>query len=233
MEFNNGLKEEINTSQGIYDSFNDFIFSKDLKVLAKFIARLKIFEQTKNVPGDIIECGVFKGSGIASWLKIKRILNSNSFKKIIGFDFFDTEELLKTLNGIDKERMENLFKIRQFDLKENYINILKTELYDAGFLDCDFELIKGDISNSAINYVNARPGAKISILYMDIDLAQPTYDTLNIFWNRISNGGMIIFDEYGYHQWSEAQGADKFANEKNLRIQTLNYNAPTAYIIKE
>lgn len=229
----NGVNEKINTTQDIYDSFNNFIFSNDTKVLAKLIARANLLKQVESVPGDIVECGVFKGSGIVSWLKLKKINYPNSFKKVIGFDFFDTEELLKSLNGRDKERMENLFKSRQFSLNTEYVEILHGILIEAGFTDSDFELIKGDLSTSSVNYVNTRPGAKISLLYMDVDIAQPTYDALNTFWSRISRGGLIVFDEYGYHQWSEAQGVDRFCEEKGLIVKTLDFCAPTAYIVKE
>jgi len=202
MDMTNGVNEKINTTQEIYDSFNSFIFSQDTKVLAKLIARANLLKQVESVPGDIIECGVFKGSGIISWLKLKKILCPNSFKKVVGFDFFDTKELLKSLNGRDKERMENLFKSRQFALNTEYVEILHGTLIEAGFTDSDFELIQGDLSTSSVNYVNMRPGAKISLLYMDVDIAQPTYDALNTLWSRVSRGGIIVFDEYGYHQWS-------------------------------
>lgn len=233
MDMTNGVNEKINTTQEIYDSFNSFIFSSDTKVLAKLIARSTLLKLVEDVPGDIIECGVFKGSGIVSWLKLKKILYPNSFKKVIGFDFFDTEELLKSLNGRDKERMENLFKSRGFSLNTEYIEILRQTLICAGFSDSDFELIKGDLSTSSVNFVNTRPGAKISLLYMDVDIAQPTYDALNTFWNRVSKGGMIVLDEYGYHQWSEAQGVDRFCEEKGLTVKALDFCAPTAYLIKE
>jgi hypothetical protein len=43
---------------------------------------------------------------------------------------------------------------------------------------------------------------------------------------------MVILDEYGYHQWSESIGVDKFAEELGLKILPLDYNSPTAYILK-
>ena len=72
-QFINGKEQIINTPQTVYDSFNDLIFSDDTKVLGKFISKVKLLEQVKQIPGDIVECGVFKGSGILSWLKIKQV----------------------------------------------------------------------------------------------------------------------------------------------------------------
>jgi len=233
MQFSNNEKEIINTSQKIYDSFNAFIFSNDTKVLSKLIARTLLFNKVIDVPGDIVECGVFKGSGIVSWLKIKNIISPNIFKKIIGFDFFDTNKLLTSLTGADKERMENLFLSRNFNLNENYIPILKEIIKNIGFDESNFELISGDISTTSEEYVRNRPGAKISLLYLDLDIETPTYNTLKHFWDIISYGGIIVFDEYGYHQWSEAKGVDAFFKDKKIKIRNLPYTAPTAYVIKE
>jgi len=233
MEFSNDEKQVINTSQEIYDSFNNFIFSNDIKVFSKLIARTILFKQVIDVPGDIIECGVFKGSGMLTWLKLKQCLSPNAFKKVIGFDFFNTKQLLSILNGIDRERMEDLFVSRRVSLDESYITILKSIISTAGFDKSTYELIEGDISFTAFDYVRKRPGAKISLLYLDLDLEKPTYDTLEAFWDIISVGGMVVFDEYAYHQWSEARGADKFFTPRKIKILNLPYSAPTAYVTKE
>lgn len=232
MELINGEKEIINTSQSIYDSFNDFIFSEDKKVLSKLIARTILYDKVKDIPGDIVECGVFKGSGILSWLKLKHILSYNSFKKVIGFDFFDSKELINSLSGKDKETMEALFKSRKFDMNSSYVEYLSNTIIKAGFNVSDFELIEGDVSATTKDFCSKRPGFKISLLYLDMDLEKPTYDTLNNFWNRVSKGGIVVLDEYGYHQWSESLGVDRFLEENNLEIKLLNFQAPTAYIQK-
>lgn len=232
-EFVNGENETINTPQNLYDSFNEFIFSDDIKVFSKLIARSQLFNQTINVPGDIIECGVFKGSGILTWLKLKKTLSPNAFKKIIGFDFFDTEKLLSTLSGKDKERMGNLFSSRNFELTEDYSNILNLTIEEAGFERGDYELVKGDICETSKDFVSKRPGLKISLLYMDLDVEIPTYEALESFWPNVSKGGIIVLDEYGYHQWSESIGVDRFVDKHKLRVLPLSHNAPTAYIIKE
>lgn len=232
-EFANAEREVINTSQELFDSFNKFIFSADTKVFAKLVARTNLFNRVISVPGDIVECGVFKGSGIFSWLKLKKVLAPNSFKKVMGFDFFDTNALVDGLTGIDKETMKHLFESRNFTLDVSYKDVLENMIREAGFDDSDFELIRGNICDTSYDTVNKRPGFKISLLYMDLDLDVPTYEALTAFWPCVSKGGIVVFDEYGYHQWSESAGVDRFAKEHNLEVKPLDFRAPTAYIIKE
>jgi hypothetical protein len=232
VEFANTEKAAINTSQEIYDAFNSFIFSNDTKVLGKLVARTLLAEMTRKIPGDILECGVFKGSGMLSWLKLKKLLFPNSMKKVIGFDFFDTESLVKSLSGIDQQRMKELFDDRNFKHEAGAETYVKEKIEKAGFTAADYELVRGDIGVSGPEFVSKRPGFKISLLYLDFDLAEPTLKALEVFWDRVSRGGLIVFDEYAYHQWSESQGADEFFKDKGVTIQILDFNAPTAYVVK-
>lgn len=222
------------TSQSLFDNFNSFILSDDRRVFNKLAARTLLYNEVKDIPGDIVECGVFKGTGLYTFLKLKNIFNPNSSKKVIGFDFFNTEGLISSINnGMDKEAMEILFKERHFTHNQSFKDTFHKKLIDDGFTDSDFELIEGDISVTSKQFSQDNPGFKISLMYMDLDLEVPTYNTLINLWDNMTKGGIIIFDEYGYHKWSESKGVDKFAEEKNLQIKSLNFMCPTAYIKKD
>lgn len=228
--------EDIDVSdnpQHVYDCFNKFISSGDKKVFEKMIARSEFVEKTKDIVGDIVECGVFKGTGIFTFLKLKRMYFPNSHKKVIGFDFFDSESLLETTSGIDKEYMSILFSSRDYSHDKNYERALKESIFSAGFGKNDFDLITGDISKTSKSYVDENPGFRISLLYMDLDIEKPTYDALNNFWDLVSLGGIVVFDEYGYGKWTESIAVDKFFKDKNIKLRSTGLVAPTAYVIKE
>ena len=95
----------IKPDQSVYDSFNNFIFSKDCLVFNKLIKKTEIYSMVKSLVGDIVEFGVFKGSGLALWMKLKNLYEPHSLMKIIGFDYFDTQSLLNDLDGDNKEIM--------------------------------------------------------------------------------------------------------------------------------
>jgi len=218
--------------QSFYDSFNEFIISSDLKIFGKLLARARLLEVVKDVPGDIVECGVFKGSGLFTFLKLKRYLCPNSCKRVIGFDFFNSEELLKTLYGVDKEAMSTLFDSRDFSHETSFKEHLEQRIISSGFEEHEFDLIAGDVNKTTYEYVLNNPGFKISLLYLDLDVKEPTYNTLCAFWDRVSTGGMVVFDEYAYQKWSESQGVDDFFRDKYIQVNSLNYLSPTAYVIK-
>jgi hypothetical protein len=41
-------------SNDVYKSFNEFIFSSDIKLLGKLLHRFEFFQKVKDLPGDIV-----------------------------------------------------------------------------------------------------------------------------------------------------------------------------------
>jgi len=128
--------------------------------------------------------------------------------------------------------MNVLFKERYFSHNQSFKEIFEQQLINNGFSKSEFELIEGDVSETTKIFSQSNPGFKISLLYMDLDLEIPTYNTLVNLWDNVTKGGYIVFDEYGYHKWSESKGVDRFIKEKNLEIKSLDFVCPTAYIKK-
>tara|TARA_R110000824_G_scaffold4217_3_gene20069 strand:- start:10900 stop:11607 length:708 start_codon:yes stop_codon:yes gene_type:complete len=225
--------EIVDTSDKLYEGFNNFMLSQDLKVFGKLLARTQLFDQVKDLPGDIVECGVFKGTGLFTFLKLKRYLCPNSGKKVIGFDYFDTDSLLKSLSDHDQEAMRVLFDDRAFKHSDGYYKYLNEFVLSCGFQSHEFDLVKGDICKTSYNYCAEHPGFRISLLYIDLDVENPTYEALNALWDRVVQGGIVVFDEYGFHQWSEANGVDKFFEDKDIDLKSLDFICPSAYVVKK
>ena len=85
---------KLDDNQAMYDSFNTFMFSNDRNVFNKLYYKFKLYEMTHHLLGDIVECGVFKGTGLMAWLKILQLNEANSIRKVIGFDFFNQKALI-------------------------------------------------------------------------------------------------------------------------------------------
>jgi hypothetical protein len=223
-----GVKDK----QDIYDAFNHFIFSQDRDVFNKLIARAQFYDMVKDLHGDIVECGVFKGSGMMTWLKLLDIDEHHSIRKVIGFDFFD-QSFVDKLDPDDKVPMKSVFD-RCNPEKDISKEVINYRIIRAGFSPSKFELVQGNIIETTQSFIKERPGFRISILYMDLDLGEPTRRTLLNLHNLVVPGGVIVFDEYAYHTWTETDGVDEFLEEyPRYKLHRTNIKAPTAYIIKE
>ncbi len=231
---NNNLKN--NPTQDVYDAFNSFMFSEDRKVLGKLLHRFEWFLKTKDLPGDVIEGGCFRGSGVSTFTKFIDIYCPNSNKKVIGFDIFDTVSAQKILgkdNDIDKTSMNVVYdRVPHNELSLDSVtkNILNTKISTD-----KFQLVAGDVEQTLPIFIKENPGLRISLLYIDFDIENPTYYMLKYLWDRILPGGVVLFDEFEYHKFTESNGVERFLKEKGLSfdLKSTNWIAPTAYMIKK
>lgn len=214
--------------QNFYDSFNNFIFSNDIKVFNKLISKYLFLDKTEKIPGDIVELGVFKGSGMVTWLKMLKSKSINN-KKCIGFDIFDKSELIKNINTNDDILMNSLFEDRGFNPK-GYGDILSKLITSAGYIN--YEIVTGNVFETIPIYIEKNPGFRASIINFDLDTEEPTYFCLSQLYDRIVPGGIMIFDEYGINEWTESAAVDKFIYERGLILQRTNFDSPSAFIIK-
>jgi hypothetical protein len=223
-------------SQENYDAFNSFTFSTDLKLMGKMLHRFKYFIDTKDLPGDIVEIGVFKGSGVVSFSKFINIFCPNSNKKVIGFDIFDTTEAKNILTKDSDADLDNMFTVyNRVDHNDLTLQSVQQRIESAGISSDRYCLVPGDVETSIPAFLELNPGLKISLLYIDVDLDRPTYAALKYLWNRILPGGIILFDEYEYHKFTESVGVDRFLKETGIEynIQSTNWVAPTAFMLKK
>lgn len=215
-------------NQKFYDSYNTFILTADTNVFNKLASKFFFLSLARNIPGDIVELGVFKGSGMAGWLKVGSSMQTN--RKVIGFDFFNQKDLIDSIKTMDGELMESLFNDRNFNPTgyKEILNILLTNMHFK-----NFELHQGDVFDTIPRYLAENPGFRISIVNFDLDTEAPTYFSLNQLWPRVVKNGILIFDEYGINEWTESDAVDRFISEKGLELIRTDYSSPSAYIIKK
>ena len=225
--FYNSTKE---TQQSVYDSYNKLLFSADARVFNKMMKKSELYLKVKDLAGDILEFGVFKGAGMALFLNLKMMYEPNSLMKVIGFDFFNSAALTDSLDGLNKTMMATV--LNRASSEELLVESVKKRL--SNFNEDNYKLIKGDgiITSSQYNIEN--PGSRIKLLYMDIDLGEPTYKILKTLWNKVVRNGIIVFDEYAYHKWDESDGVDKFLKEIEGQYTFIDtkIGSPTSYIVK-
>ena len=86
--------------------YEEFLGSTRPDRLQKIFARYELFKLVQDVPGDIVECGVFKGSGVYTWVKLLCLFKPNTEQRVVAFDFFETPRDVEFRYAIDKECLE-------------------------------------------------------------------------------------------------------------------------------
>jgi len=204
---------------------NNFYLSCNVSRISKILAHYEIYKLVYKIPGNIVECGVFKGASFARFVCFRTLFNNPSSKKIIGFDMFDKFSQTKYLP--DKKPREEFIGDAGEDCisKEQLIQVLQHKgIYT------NIELIQGDITKTVPEYLKQHPELKISLLNLDMDFFEPTVTVLENFYPRITRGGIIALDDYGFFPGA-TKATDDYFKHKDVQIQKMPFAMSPSYII--
>ena len=145
----------------------------------------KILQIPKDLPGDIVECGCFKGgsavnlSRIAAWTDRRLHL-------------FDSFEGLPVPKGGDKEHLvlsELQFHTYNAGGYAGSLNEVKENVRRYGVLDvCEFH--KGYFNETLPGF-----DAQLVFAYVDADLTSSVRDCLKYLWPLLADGSYLFTDE--------------------------------------
>lgn len=209
----------------IWNIENNFFFYSHPSRLKKIINHYEIFKKTLKIPGVIIECGVFKGNSLTRFI-IFRDLFLGIKKKVYGFDVFGKFPY-------QKNKYDNQFAFnhdRKIGVGINYSTI-KKNFKNKKFKN--FSLVKGPVEKTLKDFTFRNKNLKISFLHLDLDVYQPTYAALELLFQRVSKGGVILIDDYGKVQGATKATNDYLKNNKiKLKIQSTKFDKKLKFIIK-
>jgi hypothetical protein len=203
------------------------------QVLAPFLSRYEMFKRVLSVQGSVVECGVLFGGGLMAWAQLSAILEPmNHQRRIIGFDTFGgfvgiSEEDEK---GTSSFLNKGDYAVDSYDdLKEGI------GLYDANrFLRHipKVELVKGDICQTLPQYLEAHPQLVVSLLYVDLDLFEPTKAALEHLVPRMPKGAIIAFDQLNSTAWpGETTAVMQTLGIRNLRIERVPFETARCFAV--
>ena len=169
-----------------------------------------------NIPGDFVECGVWRGGhGILAKKIFERM---GSSKKVWMFDTFEgmAEPTEHDVNAKTKEKA--LIKY-QGKNKGTHVDWCYASLEDvkkccqvSGIDINSINFIKGDVCNTLNDPAN-RPD-NIAVLRLDTDWYKSTKAELEWLYPNLSNSGVLIIDDYGHWQGSRKAVDEYFANSE-------------------
>ena len=141
-------------------------------------------------------------------------------RKLIGFDTFEgfpsihekdasSQAKHMKVGGLAHDSFEYLSKaIELYDTNRHLSHLPK------------IELIKGDICETVPIYLKENPHLTISMLYLDIDLYEPTKIALETLVSRMPKGALIVFDELNHSDYpGETIALQEVLGIRNISLQ--------------
>jgi hypothetical protein len=205
---------------------NGFYLTSGIERIGKLVSHYTLYNMIKDIPGDIVETGVYKGTSLIRWLTFRNLLENENSRTVIGFDTFDS--FPETNFKDDKKYRENF--INQAGDKSIPLSELEKVLAHKKLNN--YKLVKGDILKTLPKYFEENPHSKIAMLHIDTDIYEPAKVALEQLWNRIVKGGIVIFDDYGTFP-GETKAVDDFFRGTDIEIRklTTSHKIP-AYVVK-
>lgn len=172
------------------DAWKDFPESNDVIHERRFNLYY-LAKSVRNIPGDMAECGVYKGAGSHLILRA----NEGAGKRMHIFDSFE---------GLSRPRKEDApLKDRTFLWKEHDLSATESLVRKNLSRYPNVDYYKGWIPDRFLEVGSRR----FSVVHLDVDLYQPTLDSLVFFYDRMNKGGLIVCDDYGFESCPGAHAA--------------------------
>jgi hypothetical protein len=193
-----------------------------------------------DVPGDIVECGVWKGG-----TSMAMALSALRFGASRVHYLFDTFDGLPPPDEHDDERSLAIHEELQ-DAKRGVLSNRVKELLDKGWISADFKWNKGAYDEVHKNMiasglpmervrfvrgkvedtlaVESNLPKQIALLRLDTDLYASTKAELDVLYPRVAPGGIVTIDDYG--RWG---GATMATDEYLLAHSEIQVHWPSPF----
>lgn len=224
-----------------FEKFRNFPVFTPRYNIARFLAHYELFKKIYELPGCIVDLGVYRGASLLTWAKLCEIFCPTDVnKRVFGFDTFEGFPSISKEDG-DLDVIQNKLiggyyggSTIEKDLKlsieamdvERHINEVRR-----------VELIKGNASETIPKFVEEYGnGLRIALLNLDLDLYEPTKVALDCFMPLMVNGGIVIADEYATKTFGgESKAIDDWFNSNIGRKPEMKkfswHSNPSCYFI--
>jgi hypothetical protein len=204
-----------------------FVFANRIAVTAA-LSRIELFKMVQDIPGAIIECGVYKGNSLMLYMQLSMILEPYAINRsIIGFDTFEG------FASIDaKEDPSDINETMFSDTDDSLIQ----EMIDANDLvrpvnripRC--EIIKGDIMQTVPAFPATRPDLVVAMLILDTDLYSSTKVALETFLPFMPKGAIVVLDEVAYRNFpGETSALREVLDLNKVELKRLPFDSCVGY----
>ena len=196
------------TDEEFLNFYRRFVPATSHTADTKFFLR-SLLQLVEHLPGDTAECGAYQGA--SSWLICDKFKHSGKMHFV-----FDSCEGLSVPAGIDGAHWTkgDLYAAEE-GLRANLSSFSQLKIL-RGWIPERFP----EIADREFCFV-----------HIDVDLYQPTFDSLSFFYSRLVHGGIILFDDYGFIDCPGATAAiDEVMKDKLENI--IHVPTGQAFIIK-
>ncbi len=191
--------------------------------LARICSHYELFKLVEHLPGSIVELGVFLGGGFFTWTKLlETFCPGDRGRKVYGFEGLKGYEHFTDHDGACKPWVNRLIgnMVPSEEYLDGMVDLHNKDNFLRGVERC--HLIKGDISETVPSFAKNNLGTRISLLYFDVNLYEPTLIGLRHLLPLMVPGGVVAFNAYGSPPWEgEARAIEDYYREIGQKMPVM------------
>jgi len=174
------------------DYENGFYWYSSPNRLAKLCAHYELYKKIIDLPGDVIETGVFKASTLIRLATFRHFLEVPISRAIYAFDAFGVFPQ-KTISLPEDSSYAQSYdgNFGQGLSTDEVMNIL-----DAKGMGANVHCIQGDITETMPLFFQKNPYMRLAFVHVDVEVYEPTMTILELCWPRLIPGGIIALDDF-------------------------------------
>jgi O-methyltransferase len=204
--------------QALYKKYKDYTMIPE----EFFTLNLDLCDHFKNLNGDYVECGVWRGGMSAA---IAEVLGLN--KRIHLFDSFQGLPPAKDIDGKEAMQWQQNTKSSNY-----YNNCAAEESYARKAMEMSkqnqYKIYSGWFQETLLNF----PQNQIGILRLDGDWYDSILICLKHLFPKVINGGVIILDDY--YTWDGcARAVHDYLSEMKSPSRIYQWKNQVGFIIKK
>ncbi|ACO68219.1 dtdp-6-deoxy-l-hexose 3-o-methyltransferase [Micromonas commoda] len=215
------------TSDSRWDHENGYYWFSDTRRIGKLLAHYELFKRVLSLPGDVVECGVFKAASLIRWLTFRSILESVHSRKVFAFDAFGKFPTTQVAGQADKTFVQRFesdagdgLSIEEMQKVLQYKSLAENIYY-----------IQGDVIDTMPKWLEDNPHSRIALLHLDMDVYEPTKAALDHLWKRMVRGGIVVIDDYNTVEGA-TRAVEEFLADKDIKLEKLGLNHTPSFFTK-
>ena len=205
--------------------------------MTRLLADYDLFRMIADLPGSIVELGVFLGAGLLTWSKLlETFVPGDRSRKVYGFESGGGYDEFSPEDGDPKPWIEAIGrKTVSLDYLERLTDLANQDNLVRGVERC--RVISGNIAETVPEFARTSQGTRLSLLFLDVNLYKPTLVGLRELYPLVLRGGIVALNGFGAPPWQgEAVALEHYFAEINApfpRLRKLSYSIrPGCFFVK-
>lgn len=179
-----------------------------------------------DVPGDVIETGVWRGGATIFMRGVLEALGDTTRRVWVADSFEGLPEPDAERFPLEAERFHGSVIQRGYDRFAVDLPAVRRNFEAYGLLDDRVRFLPGWFSDTLPH----APIERLAVMRLDGDYYESTIDALDALYPKLSVGGYVIVDDYGEDSWTNCrQAVDEFRTAHGIDDPLVEVDSKCSY----